>query len=122
MNTKRFKIDHAQIFDLSVILEVDLDKLTPALATEINNFWIGAEYRISDADGDPIQAVIKMAASIFFAHVLDVEESLNTHEMQRAFDSQHEGWPRGGECGIKLVEWEGRPDLDCEQLELEEIE
>ena len=122
MNTKRFKIDHTSIFDLSVILEVDFDKLTPTLATEINNFWTDAEDRLSDADGDPIRAVIKMAAGIFFAHVLDVMESLNTYGMQQAFDSQYEGWPREGECGIKLIDWEGRPDLDCALLDLEEIE
>lgn len=43
-----------------VALEVDLDKLTPALASQINHFWGGAEDRLYAEDGDAVRAVIRL--------------------------------------------------------------
>lgn len=107
--------------DAEVILEVDHDKLTPELAREINAFWTGADARLADVDEDPVLAVIKMAGAEFLGGVLDVVRSPNTYSMQRDFDDL-EGWPPNGEHGIRLVEWDGRPDLHNEELTVEEIE
>lgn len=122
MAIKRYKIESSQEFDLWVTLDVDHDKLTPELATEINDFWSDKEGRLTDADGDAVKAVIKMAGGIFLAYVLDVNEGYNTYGMQRQFDNQYEGWPTNGEAGIKLVDWSGRPDVDYFSLELSEVE
>ncbi|HEY0955361.1 MAG TPA: DUF2528 family protein [Pseudoxanthomonas sp.] len=121
MSKKRYVIDHSEIFDIQVALEVDHDLLTPELASEINGFFIDADDRLEDADEDPVLAVIKLAASIFLSYVLDVNQSLNTEGMQHAFDTQYEGWPDAGKHGIKLIDWEGRPDLDSALLIIEEV-
>ena len=122
MAMKRYKIDHTEMFQTELLLEVDHERLTPELASEINNFWSGCEDRLSDADGDPVLAVIKLAASIFLGYVLDVGQCLNTEGMQLAFDNQHEGWPRNGEAGITLIDWDGRPDLDTCLLDVMEVD
>lgn len=121
MAKKRYKIEHTELFDTWVILEVDHDRLTPALASEINSFWSGKEARLADANDDPVKAVIKMAGGIFIAYVLDVFEGLNAYGMQRGFDAL-EGWPPAGSHGIRLIEWQGRPDLDEYLLEMKELE
>lgn len=116
---RRYKIEHDHIFDLSVTLEVDHSKLTPELATLINSFWTGADERLADADGDAVLAVVKNAAGQFMAMVLE-PHGYNEPGMQREFDDQ-EGWPPEGLHGIRIVDYDGRPDLDHTVLTLKEV-
>lgn len=120
MAIKRYNVWHQET-GADVTLDVDCDVLTPELATQINSFTIDADERLAAADDDVVAAVVAMAASWFLGYVLDTIESLNTYGMQRAFDAL-EGWPSDGAHGIRLVEWEGRPDLDSAGLVLSELE
>ncbi|MGH8089460.1 MAG: DUF2528 family protein, partial [Stenotrophomonas sp.] len=64
MNVKRYKIEQ-EWGDAEVTLDVDHDRLTPKLATQINSFWTGASDRLDSAGGDVVLAVIKLAAAEF---------------------------------------------------------
>lgn len=56
---KTFKVQ-AEYNDLMyVMLQVDMDKLTPELATEINNFY-GRDGRIESEDDDVVRAVVRL--------------------------------------------------------------
>ena len=106
--------------DAEVILAVDHSCLTPDLARQINEFWTGAEERLDAADGDVVLAVIRMAGAEFLGWVLDVNSNLSVDGMQREFD-ELEGWG-GPICGIRLVDFDGRPDLDSTQCYVKELE
>ena len=57
---KTFKVQ-AEYNDLMyVVLQVDTDKLTPELATQINDFWCYSEDRIDSEDGDVFRAVVRL--------------------------------------------------------------
>ncbi|SFQ51725.1 DUF2528 family protein, partial [Ectopseudomonas toyotomiensis] len=58
--------------DWSITLEVDLDILTTERATEINEFWSSHDDRLSDADGDVIRALVKLAAERFVFAFLEI--------------------------------------------------
>lgn len=56
---KTFKVQ-AEYNDLMyVVLQVDTDKLTPELATNMNNLFRGAKGRVEDEDGDVVRAVVR---------------------------------------------------------------
>lgn len=118
MTIKRYKIER-DWGEGQVQLEIDHSILTPELATEINKFWTGAEERLEEAGSDAVLAVIKMAGAEFMGWVLDVNSSYSTEGMQREFD-QLEGWP--SPHGIRLVDWDDRPDLNSCLMQVEEVE
>ncbi|MGH3799320.1 MAG: DUF2528 family protein [Stenotrophomonas sp.] len=120
MTIKRYKVEQ-DWGDAEVTLDVDHDKLTPELATLINTFWTGADERLDSTDGDVVLAVIKMAAAEYLGWVLDVNSSYSNEGMEREFDDL-EGWPARDERGIRLVDWDGRPDLDPDGLKVTELE
>ncbi|WP_199098981.1 DUF2528 family protein [Dyella sp. ASV21] len=106
--------------DIVVTLDVDHAKLTTELATEINDFWTGADDRLDAADGDVVMAVIKLAAKYLMYQVLDPTGWRHIPNMQREFDGE-EGWPPNGEHGIRLVDFEGEPEIDDTTLEVTEL-
>lgn len=118
MTIKRYRIER-EWGEGQVQLEIDHSILTPELATEINKFWTSADERLHEADDDVVMAVIKMAAAEFLGWVLDVNCSYSTKSMQREFD-RLEGWP--SPHGIRLVDWDDRPDLSSHLLSVEEVE
>lgn len=120
MAIKRYNVWHGDT-GADVTLEVDCDVLTPELAAQINNFTTDADVRLAAAEDDVVAAVVALAASWFLSYVLDTNECLNTYGMQREFNAL-EGWPPDGAHGIRLVDWDGRPDLDSTQLDLTEVE
>lgn len=99
--------------DLSVWIEVDLDVLTPDLATEINSFWAGAQDVLEAADGDVVEAVVLWAASAFMRSVL---AGLDIRDSQNDLDAR-EGWPPNGEHGIRLVDY-SIPDVSAVYLSI----
>lgn len=119
MSIRRYRI--AQDWgDIVVTVDVDHDKLTPEMATEINAFWTGAEERLDGADGDVVMAVIKLAAKYLMYQVLDLNAWRSVANMQREFDGE-EGWPPNGEHGIRLVDFEGAPEIDDTTLQVTEL-
>lgn len=45
--------------DYEVTLEVNHSRLTPEVATILNNFWTGAKYRLQTENGNSVRAVIR---------------------------------------------------------------
>ncbi|WP_340569913.1 DUF2528 family protein [Stenotrophomonas sp. G106K1] len=117
--TRRYKVEHAWL-DVEVTLDVDHRLLTPELAKDINEYWTDAEQRLEAADGDVVVAVIKMAGAAFLGMVLDVRADLTEYGMQKEFDKM-EAWD-SEVCGIRLVDFDGRPDLESEELRVTELE
>ena len=119
MTVRRYRI--AQNWgDIVVTLDVDHAQLTTELATEINEFWTGAEDRLDAADDDVVMAIVKLAAKYFMYKVLDPNGWRYVPHMQRDFDGE-EGWPPQGTHGIRLVDFEGEPEIDDTTLEVTEL-
>lgn len=117
---RRYQLTTTTMLDAEVTIEVDHDKLTPDLASEINAFWSGADDRLAEVDGDSVQAVIRIAGETFLRMVVDVLGH-DVEGMQREFN-EREGWPLDGEHGIKLVDYDGRPDFGYYDVEVTEVE
>lgn len=109
---KRYKIDAG--LDISITVEVDLDKLTPELAAEINGFWSGAKDVLKKSHGDIIIAAVRRAAPYLISPLL---EGYNEIGAQERLD-ESEGWPENH--GIKLIDFEipefGACDVDVIDL------
>lgn len=118
MTKKRYKIEQ-DFGEAWVLIEVDNAVLTPELAVQINEFWTGADERLAATDDDDVLAVVKLAGSYFLGYVFDTNEALNKAGMQREFN-ESEGWPPNGGHGIRLLDYDGRPDLESCYLRLSE--
>lgn len=86
-----------------VHFEVDHSVLTTDNATEINDFWSGADERLDDAEGDVVKAVLKHAFQVVIAlmhrHGWDSVNKKQSDSFTSDFHSE-EGW---FECGIKVT-------------------
>jgi hypothetical protein len=109
---KQYKIDAG--FDISITVEVDLDKLTPELAAEINSFWSGSKDILAKSNGDIIVAAVRRSAPYLISPLL---EGYNELGAQDRLD-ESEGWPENH--GIKLIDFEipefGAYDVDVTEL------
>ncbi|ASK91084.1 DUF2528 family protein [Xanthomonas campestris pv. trichodesmae] len=117
--TKRYQVTEDR-YDLEVMLQVDHDLLTPERATEINSFWTDADERLDAADGDVVRAVILMAARRFMFGILE-DTWAGVRGMQQDFD-EAEGWGGSAWNGITLIEFDGAPQIELEDMALEEVE
>jgi hypothetical protein len=115
-------------FDIQIKLVVDTDVLTPALATEVNNFWTGADTRLAANNQDVVLAVIKLfsyaAMRLFLsdggAQFYCVSGELAKRITQSVLNREKEGWPPLDELGIVITEaYVALPDYD--NLTLEEM-
>lgn len=110
MAIRRCLIRHAD--DNEVLLEVDLSVFTPELATEINNFWGGAESRLFAQDGDVVQTAIRLFGARAMLQLqreggVDFEEgSPDSADFwtQHVLEQEHEGWPDLSHLGIRIVQ------------------
>lgn len=108
-NLKTYRVKADWFGDAEVTLRVDHDVLTPALATEINNFWSGAAERLSDEDGNVVRAVIRDFGATAIRYMMDnggasfapvMNDWYWTKEVIR---DQGEGWPEWEALGILIV-------------------
>lgn len=108
MSTRRFTIE--MIPDFSVVLDVDLGRMPPATAAEVNSYCLGDEERVlRHAGGDPVRAIALRAAAFLLPFLL-------LHwDPQRALDALgfKKGWPRNH--GIRIHSFE-LPSLAPEHL------
>lgn len=114
--------------NLQVVLEVDMDKLTPALAAEVNSFWGDAERRVDAEDGDVVMAVIRLYGARLMALLLaewrGVSITADRRDLALAATrimATHEGWPPNddtphGQLGIRVV------SAECELPGFDEVE
>lgn len=108
-NIKQYKIDYNGE-EAEICVEIDHDKVTEEMLHEINNFWSQAEYRLAEADGNILQAVLVQLGQVILWKQL--ESDLNISGLINAFDwdnrfsydSALEGWPKmDGSTGFKLI-------------------
>lgn len=105
-NKKRYLLEHdGTYFDMTV--EVDHDKVTEKVLTEINEFWTDGKDRLEAAGGDVLQAVLKMLCQ--YVITLQIEYGYNTHGIRELFNwgvrgNGQEGWPMmDGSEGIEII-------------------
>ncbi|MFZ2986605.1 DUF2528 family protein [Ideonella sp.] len=103
MTTKKFQFSLG--CENSITVQVDTTVMTPEIATEVNNFWSGAEGVLRASKGDIIQAVARRALSVLVDNVL---AGWNLAYCAEELGKQ-EGWPEAH--GITVIGYEF-PDFD----------
>lgn len=111
---RRFKLEAG--LDISITLDIDLDKVTPKLAAEINNFWARQKDVLRASDGDAIQAVARRAAGPLLFFLIEGHNSRGAVEKL----SEEEGWPHSDNIGITVVDLD-LPDFSADNLCVKEI-
>lgn len=113
---KTFKVCGEFNDELFVTLQVDTDKLTPALASQINSFWGDAEARLETEDGDAVKAVIRLYGARVIRLMLEAggncftaSRSRLTAQLWTEAMQAEEGWPGHdgtlfGAAGIRVIE------------------
>lgn len=105
MNCKKYEITYELCH--SIVVEIDHDIMTDEILHQINSFWGDEQYRLNMADGDIVQAVLKMLGEFILR--LTVEYNYSTQGIIDLFnwDSRYggqEGWPKmDGSTGIRIV-------------------
>lgn len=127
-NIKRYTVkDFWDIY--RVTLEVDMDVLTEARASEINSFWTSAEDRLSECNGNAQHTAIRLFGEVMISIMLQDGGALFSYDSPATGDywSQDvwlsEGWGGvgAGWCGIRCIAADvGIPTFDS--LELKEVQ
>lgn len=109
-NIKTYRITAPDFDHAEVTLEVDHDVLTPALATEINQFWGGAMHRMTEEGGNAARTAIRLFGACAIAYFLgDGGADIVAHRLadsehwtRTVLDAQPEGWPDYESLGIRI--------------------
>jgi hypothetical protein len=107
-NLKKFKV--SDFSGDEVVIEVDLDVLSPSLAKEINGFFVFSDKRLELVDGDAVRAVLLMFgndAVRYFLHDGGIWLSGpigddNVKVTKDVLDFIGEGWPDFENLGIVI--------------------
>lgn len=108
-NLKTYRVKAAWFDDAEVTLRVNHDILTPALATEINNFWSEADARLADEDEDVVRAVIRLFGAAAIRYMMDnggasfSPVQKDWYWTKEVIRDQGEGWPDWESLGILIV-------------------
>jgi len=126
MNKKTFVVKAPWYEDAQVTLQVDLNILTPALATEINQFWGDADSRLRKEDGDVVRTVVRMFGRKAIAYLMGIGGAEISNKAGDDFwtrsvlSEDDEGWPECKDLGILIIE--ASVDMcDYDDVELEEV-
>lgn len=136
-NTKRYRVIE-QFSGDNVLLEVDLDLLTPARATLINEFWGRGEDRLDTEGGDVVRAVVHLfgmwimshmvtqGGAVFDEHTTSPDGDPNPGPLWTADVHDQEGWGGTtsdpfGFCGIRCIAAEVKP-ITFDDVEILEVE
>lgn len=103
MAIETFELCYAD--NVSMQVAIDRDICTDEKLLEMNEFWSGAEGRLSRAGGSPLKAVLKMLG------LAVARETIDSWDAKEAFDWSKdkgvEGWPAlDGSEGITLLEFD----------------
>lgn len=126
MNKKTFTVKSNWDEYSEVTLQVDLDVLTPALATEINQFWSDAEFRLQCEGGDVVRTVVRMFGRKAIVYMMGIGGAEVSNEdgddlWTRSVLMNSEGWPDCKDLGI-LITQASVAMCGYEDVELEEVE
>lgn len=96
--------------DAAVILRVDHSVLTKELATEINQFWSGADGRLSDEGGNVVHAVVRLFGACAIHYFMSnggasakPQEEIGRYWTGEVIKAQGEGWPSLDALGILIT-------------------
>lgn len=109
---KIYQVSANWFSDAEITLQVNHDVLTQELATEINQFWSGADDRLDQEDGDVVRAVIRLfGAQAIRYFMAEGGASFSPLEPDRywtdeVLKEQAEGWPDCDGLGILITEAE----------------
>jgi hypothetical protein len=103
-NDFHLKIDQWDI-NLELVFEVDGEKFTEEVATEINSFWSNEKERLDECGGSVVKAALKLyAAECFslaaFNNFKDEQWVMDQFDWSK--DKGIEGFPSFQEAGIEL--------------------
>ncbi|MGG7555060.1 DUF2528 family protein [Pseudomonas sp. ES3] len=110
-NIKRFKVSESWK-DYEVLLEVNLDVLTPDRAAMINNYLSDDQTRLMDEGGDVIRVAIRLAGSTMIRIMLEQGGAGFTPTFKNVFgDNPGASWTHdlhsaegfGGWCGMRVI-------------------
>ena len=123
MSTVTYRVSSHLFSDAEVTLQVDFDVLTPELATEINDFWSGANQRLRAEDGSVVLAVVRMFGQVAINHFLadggaSFGPTSDPYWTQQVIKALGEGWPDVDGLGILIMAAEVSV-LDYEDVSLE---
>jgi hypothetical protein len=100
VNKQKYNVSYDGKFDM--VVEIDHAVMTDENLHEINRFWGGDKDRLSRANGDVVQAVLKMLASTAFNLTIETWDAIEAFNW--ANGKGQEGWPTmDGSEGIKIV-------------------
>ncbi|EKZ9425950.1 DUF2528 family protein [Salmonella enterica] len=106
------------------VLTVEIDPAVCTIETleNINNFFINAQARLDEADGDVIATVLKMLAAACFTEQTGPTGDWNTRGLIDLFkDGNMEGWPpMDGSEGIKILGCDS-PGVRYDDMIVEEV-
>lgn len=107
-NLKKFKV--SDFNDNEVVLEVDLNVLTPQICTEINDFWGGNKPRLQAENGDVVRTVVRLFSQYAIQYFMSdggVELTgpigeRNVYCTKEVLSFVHEGLPDFDHLGIVI--------------------
>ena len=110
-NLKTYRVSAYWHDEAEVTLQVDHDVLTPELATEINQFWSGADRRLAEENGDVVRTVIRMFGAAAIRHFMDdggacfsAGTQAGREWAEEVLRAQYEGWPCVDGLGVLITE------------------
>ncbi|EJG5923812.1 DUF2528 family protein [Salmonella enterica] len=122
-DVKRYEITWNAHDDMPV-LTVEIDPAVCKIETleNINNFFINAQERLNEADGDVITTVLKMLAAACFTEQTGPTGDWNAQGLIALFeDGNMEGWPpMDGSEGIKILGCDS-PGVRYDDMIVEEV-
>lgn len=123
--TKKFRVSFGD--DNCVTLAVNTEKLTPALATEINKFWSSDQLRLAEQHGDVVEAVVRLFGAAAISLLMESggvfhlsQPKAEEYWTRKVLEDQYEGWPDFESLGICIVD----ADISCVEyfgVTLEEV-
>lgn len=119
----KFRVTSTILDDSEVVLVVDDEIMTDAMAHEINNFWSSSEYRLADENGDIIQVVAKMFGEQVLRYVSNddggyaYEPDACRRYLGYVLDDVREGWPDKEHLGITIMKIEVPSVTDYVEIE-----
>lgn len=121
MSRKQFRVES---FDFSVLLILNLEKVTQELARECVTFWSGHEDLLEKHDQDVIRAFAALSANLALGICVRNQTS-STDWLNRVIDQNEkpdEGWPEPLSEYVEFVDIDYPEKPELEDLEVEEME
>lgn len=106
-NIKRYSIEAPFSEDFEVVVEINHDLMTDELLHQINNFWMEADDRLDEHDGNVLHAVLGILYRRVWWSLAEMGGDAHIDHMVEYFSKNLEGWPvMDGSYGIKFISYD----------------